>query len=289
MPYRAEKERMMVPKFCRMAWLVDDMAKFTAEMGSLIGAQFRTPGLIAELYPDAGFKVMFGEHGIEPIEPGPGGLPFAGGERLIEIAIDVADAEDVRARLGRAGYEPTGISFLPVPAVNEYLFGRDFHNVPFLACTEGVNELQLRSEGPFDALDDAAPPKIGCVQLVVDDADALAADLKTFYDMDFVETDPAGFGRRALTGRHRIKLIKGPSALLDGVERPLASLDMMDSDVEAARARFEAAGYKVRHTRALASGGNAYYFGGTVQGLPITLYPQSADAEMVGYSERELA
>jgi hypothetical protein len=279
----------MVPKFCRMAWLVDDMAQFTAEMGRLVGAQFRTPGLIAELYPDAGFKVMFGEHGIEPIEPGAGGLPFGGGERLIEIAIDVADAESVRARLGADGYEPDAISFLPVPAVNEYLFGRNFHNIPFLACTEGVNEAQLRSEAPFEALADAAPPKIGCVQLVVDNADALAADLKKYYDMEFVETDPAGFGKRALTGTHRVKLIEGPSALVDGTERPLASLDMMHGDVEAAKARFEAAGYAVRHTRPLSSGGNAYYFGATVQGLPITLYPQSADAEIVGVVERALA
>jgi hypothetical protein len=279
----------MVPKFCRMAWLVDDMAGFTAEMGDLLGARFRTPGLIAELYPDAGFKVMFGEHGIEPIEPGPGGLPFGGGERLIEIAIDVADAESVRARLGGAGYEPAAISYLPVPAVNEYLFGCDFHGVPFLACTEGVNEAQLRSEGSFDALADAAPPKIGCVELVVEDADALAADLKTFYDMDFVETDPAGFGRRALAGTHRVKLIEGPSGLLDGIELPLASLDMMHGDVEGARARFEAAGFRVRHVRALKSGGNAYYFGATVQGLPITLYPESADAEMIGMFARELA
>ncbi|WP_454882526.1 hypothetical protein [Sphingomonas oryzagri] len=279
----------MVPKFCRMAWLVDDMASFTAEMGDLLGARFRTPGLIAELYPDAGFKVMFGEHGIEPIEPGPGGLPFGGGERLIEIAIDVADAEAVRARLGEAGYEPAAISYLPVPAVNEYLFGRDFHGIPFLACTEGVNETQLRSEEPFDALAEAAPPKIGCVELVVEDADALAADLKRFYGMDFIETDPAGFGRRALVGSHRVKLIEGPTALLDGLELPLAALDMMHGDVEAARRRFEAAGFKVRCARALKSGGNAYFFGATVQGLPITLYPESADAEMIGLFERELA
>ncbi|MBA2933708.1 hypothetical protein HZF05_06305 [Sphingomonas sp. CGMCC 1.13654] len=279
----------MVPKFCRMAWLVDDMTSFTAEMGDLLGARFRTPGLIAELYPDAGFKVMFGEHGIEPIEPGPGGLPFGGGERLIEIAIDVADAEAVRARLGDAGFEPAAISYLPVPAVNEYLFGRDFHGIPFLACTEGVNEAQLRSEAPFDALAEAAPPKIGCVELVVADADALAADLKKFYDMDFIETDPAGLGRRALAGSHRVKLIEGPTALLDDLELPLAAIDVMHGDVESARRGFEAAGFKVRHARALQSGGHAYFFGPTVQGLPITLYPESADAEMIGLFERELA
>jgi len=273
----------MVPKFCRLAWRVNDMENFTSQMGELVGAQFFTPGFIAELYPDADFKVMFGEHGIEPIQPGAEGLAFGEDSgSLIEIAIDVANAEDVRAKLEGAGYKPTAISYLPVPAVNEYLFGSDFHGVPFLACTEGVNEEQIRSERPFDFLADAAPPKVACVTLVVKDADALAADLKSFHGMDFMESDPAGFARRALIGPHRVKLIEGPSALLDGVEGPLVSADIILSDVEAARARFEAAGYGVKHIRPLASGGNAYYFGPTVQGFPVTLYPASADAEILG-------
>lgn len=272
----------MTPKFCRMAWRVDDMATFTQAMSDLLGFRFFTPGLIAELYPDAGFKVMFGEHGVEPIQPGPDGLAFAADGRLIEIAIDVADADSVRDRLAAAGYQPTAVSYLPVPAVNEYLFGRDFHGIPLLACTEGVNEAQIRSELPFDALDDAKPPKIGCVALVHDDIDALAADLKRFYDMDFVAVDPAGFGRRALCGTHRVRLVEGPSALLDGIEGPLASIELMHGDVEGARARLESAGYAVRQSRPLVSGGTAYYFGATVEGFPLTLYPQSADAEMLG-------
>jgi hypothetical protein len=275
---------MTVPKFCRIALLVDDAARFAEDVGALLGTTFFEPSLVAELYPDAGFKVLFGEHGIEPIQPPPSGIPFAQDGILIEIAIDVVDAEAVRAKLGEAGYLPTATSYLPVPDVNEYLFGRDFHGVPFLACTEGVNEAQCRSQLPFDALEDAAPPKIGCVTLVVDDADALATDLKKFYDMDFVETDPAGFGRRALTGTHRVKLIEGPSALLNGIDRPLASIDIIHHDVEAARARFEAAGYTVKHKRPLASGGHAYYFGETVQGMPVTIYPVSADAEITGAS-----
>src|ERR1700761_4291475 len=107
----------MVPKVCRMAWKVKDMDSFTRDLGALIGAKFFTPGLIAEVYPDADFKVMFGEHGIEPIQPGAQGLGFSNDAgRLIEIAIDVADAEEVRAKLEGAGYKPTGISWLPVPA-----------------------------------------------------------------------------------------------------------------------------------------------------------------------------
>ena len=273
---------MTVPKFCRIALLVDDAEAFGKEVGALLGTTFFEPSLVAELYPDSGFKVLFGEHGVEPIQPGPDGIAFARDGILIEVAIDVADAESVRAKLEAAGYMPTATSYLPVPDVNEYLFGRDFHGVPFLACTEGVNEAQCRSQLPFDALDDAAPPKIGCVTLVVDNADALAADLKRFYDMDFVETDPAGFGRRALTGTHRVKLIEGPSALLDGIDHPLASIDFIHDDIEAARARFETAGYAVKHSRALASGGHAYYFGETVQGMPVTLYPVSADTEITG-------
>ncbi len=272
----------MVPKFCRMAWRVDDMGDFTRRMGELFGFTFFTPGLIAEVYPDATFKVMFGQHGVEPIQPGAEGLPFAEGDPLIEIAIDVADADSVLARMQAAGHEPIATSYLPVPAVNEYLFGRDFHGIQFLACTEGVNEAQVRSEYPFDFLDDAAPPKIGCVTLVSPDIDALAADLKRFYDMEFHAFDPAGLGRRGLSGTHRVRLIEGPSAVLDGIGGALASVDIVHHDVEAARAKLEAAGFAVRHRQPLASGGHAYYFGPTVQGFPLSIYPVSGDAEMLG-------
>lgn len=274
----------MVPKFCRMAWRVDDMDDFTRRMGELFGFTFFTPGLIAEVYPDATFKVCFGEHGIEPIQPGAEGLGFAEGDPLIEIAVDVADADSVRARLKAAGHEPIAISYLPVPAVDEYLFGRDFHGIQFLACTEGVNEAQIRSELPFAALDDAKPPKVGCVTLVSADIDALAASLKLCYDMEFHPFDPAGLGRRGLSGTHRVRLIEGPSAVLDGNESALVSVDIVHHDVEAARATLEAAGYPVRHRQQLASGGFAYFFGPTVQGFPLSIYPEAADAEMLGLS-----
>lgn len=272
----------MVPKFCRMAWRVDDMDAFTQRMHDLFGFTFFTPGLIAQVYPDATFKVRFGPHGIEPIQPGVEGLPFAEGDPLIEIAVDVADADSVLARMKAAGHEPIAVSHLPVPAVDEYLFGRDFHGIQFLACTEGVNEAQIRSELPFDALDDAAPPKIGCVTVVSSDIDALAASLGACYDMQFHPFDPVGFGKRGLSGTHRVRLIEGPSPLLDGIASALVSVDIMHPDVEAARAKLEAAGYPVRHSRALASGGNAYFFGPTEQGFPLSIYPVEADAEMLG-------
>jgi hypothetical protein len=55
----------MVPKFCRVALLVKDMAGFTEEMGRLLGTSFFRPRMIEEQYGGAGFDVMFGEHGID--------------------------------------------------------------------------------------------------------------------------------------------------------------------------------------------------------------------------------
>jgi hypothetical protein len=77
-----------------------------------------------------------------------------------------------------------------------------------------------------------------------------------------------------------VRLVDGASALLDGVERPLASIDFVVDDVEATRRRFEEAGYKVRHSIPLSSGGHGYYLGETVQAMPVSLYPIAADAEL---------
>jgi catechol 2,3-dioxygenase-like lactoylglutathione lyase family enzyme len=270
----------VTPKFCRIAVLVDDMDAFTREAGELLGARFVVPTLIEQLYPDAGFKVTFGEHGLEPIQQGADGIGFAKDGRLIEIAIDVGDAETVRAKLEGAGYHYVADSYLPEPDAHEYLFGRDFCGIPFLVCTAGDNEAQMRSQGPFNYLEDAPPPKIARVTLIVEDAAAVASDLEKYLGMRFVETDAGGFGRKALGGTHRVRLIEGPSELLDGVERPLASIDFVVDDVEAARRRFEEAGYKVRHSIPLSSGGHGYYFGETVQAMPVSLYPIAADAEL---------
>lgn len=270
----------MTPKFCRIAVLVDDMDAFTREVGQLLGARFVVPTLIEQLYPDAGFKVMFGEHGLEPIQQGPGGIGFAKDGRLIEVAIDVDDAEAVRVKLGAAGYPYVADSYLPEADAHEYLFGRDFCGIPFLVCTVGDNEAQMRSQGSFHYLEDAPPPKIARVALVVADAAAVAVDLEKYLDMHFVETDADGFGRKALGGTHRVRLIEGPSGLLSGIERPLASIDFVVDDIEAARGRFEEAGYRVRHSIKLASGGTGYYFGETVQAMPVSLYPMAADVEL---------
>ena len=79
-----------------------------------------------------------------------------------------------------------------------------------------------------------------------------------------------------------MRLIEGPSAVLDGIGSALVSVDIVHHDVEGARARLEAAGFAVRHRRPLASGGHAYFFGPTVQGFPLSIYPEAADAEMLG-------
>src|SRR3546814_2072647 len=66
-----------------------------------------------------------------------------------------------------------------------------------MVCTAGDNEIQMRVDGPFRALDDAVAPKIGCVTLVVDDLGKAAADLGRFFDISFIETDPARLAARA--------------------------------------------------------------------------------------------
>jgi hypothetical protein len=270
-----------VPKFCRISIVVDDMPRFTAEAGRLLGIQFVRPKLAATF---EGFTVMFGEHGLQPISIETNSLAFARDGNLIHFAIDVADARATKAKMAEGGYMPIVENFLPAPASWEYLFGRDFHGLPLMICTAGDNETQMREQGPFAELDGAPPPKIGCVTLKVDDVAGAAGDLNHYFGMNFVETDPAGVGRKALVGRHRVKLVEGPSSILDGVELPLVAVDFMHNNVEAARERFVAAGYPVRRERQLASGSRAYYFGPTVQGMPVSLYAPADDAEILGGS-----
>jgi hypothetical protein len=269
------------PKFCRIAINVDDMATFTREAGELLGLSFVVPSLDAEF---DSISVTFGEHGLEPIQTHEH-VPFAAGGRLIEVAIDVADAEAVREKFQAAGYEPVVNNYLPGPDAWEYLFGRDFHDIPLMVCTAGDNETQMRVDGPFRELDDASTPKIGCVDLVVDDLEQVAADLTHLFGMTFVETDPGGLGNKALVGPHRVRLIEGPNPDLSAqFHHPLAAIQFMVDDVEAIRQRLETGGYPVRHTRHLKSGGNAYYFGSVIQDMPLGIYPATADSEIIGNS-----
>jgi predicted enzyme related to lactoylglutathione lyase len=270
---------MTTAKFCRIAVIADDMASFTEELGTLLGIRFVSPSLDKEF---SSITVTFGEHGLEPIQLHEA-VPFASFGRLIEVAIDVADAEETRRKFEARGYRPIVNNFLPAPGAYEYLFGRDFHGLPLMVCTAGDNEAQMRLDGPFRELDAAPNPKIGCVSLIVDNLAGVADDLSELFGMTFVDTDPAGLGARALVGPHRVKLVEGPAPeRLADYELPLAAIEFAVDDVEASRRRIEAAGYPVRHVRPLASGGNAYYFGATVQRVPLSIYPASADDEIIG-------
>lgn len=270
---------MLTPKFCRIAIIVDDMASFKSKAKALLGLDFIRPSIDKEF---SSITVEFGEHGLEPIQLHED-VAFARDGRLIEVAIDVASAEATKAKFQAAGYEPQVANFLPAPGVYEYLFGRNFHGLPLMVCTAGDNETQMRVDGPFRELAAAPAPKIGCVSLIVDSIDAVSADLQKLFGMTFVETDPAGLGARAVVGSHRLKLIEKPSVpMAQEFEMPLAAIEFQYDDVESVRKTLEAAGYPVKHTRSLKSGGNAYYFGAVLQRMPLAIYPSAADAEIIG-------
>ncbi|MDB6060885.1 MAG: hypothetical protein JWM78_988 [Verrucomicrobiaceae bacterium] len=270
---------MTTPKFCRVAIIVNDMGSFVSDATTLLGLEFIAPSIGNE-FP--AIKVLFGEHGLEPIQVLQD-VAFARDGRLIEVAIDVADAEATKIKFKAAGYQPVVSNFLPAPNAHEYLFGRDFHGLPVMVCTAGDNEKQMRVDGPFRELDAAPAPKIGCVSVIVDSIDVVSRDFHKLFGMTFVETDAGGLGARAVVGSHRVKLIEGPTdALMQEFEPPLAAIEFMFDDVEATREKLEAAGYPVKYTRALNSGGNAYYFGAVFQRMPLGIYPTTADAEILG-------
>jgi hypothetical protein len=62
----------------------------------------------------------------------------------------------------------------------------------------------------------------------------------------------------------------------------LAAIELMYNDVASVRKRMEKAGYAVVHRRVLRSGGEAYYFGSAFHGVPLSVYPAAADAEILG-------
>src|SRR3546814_10554348 len=75
-------------------------------------------------------------------------------------------------------------------------------------------------------------------------------------------TDPAGFGSRAVVGKHRVKLVEKPDpALSDHFMQSLIAAEMMFDDPESVRARIEAAGFPVLRERTFSSGRQACYFG----------------------------
>jgi hypothetical protein len=269
---------MYVPKFCRVAMVIDDLDAFVVDGRNLLGMDFVSPALDEQF---TAFSVQFGQHGLMGIQPHVE-LPFTSEGRLIEVAVDVADADKTRDLLAEAGYEPVVANRLPEPDADEYLFGRDFHGIPFMVCTRGHNEAQMRLQGPFLELEEAPYPKVASVVLSVDSIDAVAADLTRIFGMAFVEGSARGLGTRALTGRHRVTLVEGPSALSGHFAPPLAAVNIATDAVEETRARFEAAGLPVLHATELKTGGHAYYFGNGFHDIPLCVHPSGADAEMIG-------
>jgi hypothetical protein len=261
-------------RLCRVAYLVDDIEKSAERFGAVLGFTFRNVDV-----GDTPLKVKIGEHGFEPLQTF--GFSFAPIEGpLLEVALAVNDAEKCKAALVASGHQPVAVNHINETNHDEYLFGPSFHGVPVMVAFEGDQEATL---APFETLEDAATPKLGCCAVLVDDLDSAVADFQRIYDMAFVPTDAQGLGKRAVVGKHRVKLIeRGHSEFAAEFRGPLAAFEVMYDDVEAQCAKMEAAGIKVLHKRTLRSGRNAYYFGSQFEGLPFGIYATADDAEIRG-------
>lgn len=261
-------------RLCRVAYLVPDIEKSVARFGDVLGFTFRSVDV-----GEAPLKVRIGEHGFEALEST--GFSFAPIEgNFIEVALAVNDAEKCKADMLAMGVDVMFANHIPETGNDEYLFKPDFHGLPLMVAFEGDQEATL---APFETLEDAPTPKLGCCAVLVDDLDAAIADFGRVYDMAFVPTDPQGFGKRAAVGKHRVKLVeRGETAFASEFVGVLAAFEVMYDDVEAQRAKMEAAGFKVLHERTLSSGRKAYYFGAQFEGLPFGIYATADDAEIRG-------
>jgi hypothetical protein len=264
-------------RFCRVAWIVEDMDSTVADLKKYLGLSMRF-GTIATDVIRAGID----EHGLEPIQLLVPHLPFMEGlpAPLVEIALAVHDAEASKARMAKDGLYPSFTSFLPGPDTDEHLYAHGFHGVPVMVCTDGDNESMM---APFLDLEAAATPKVGVVSMGVDSIDAVAALFTRYFDMQFVATDPGDLGARAVVGKHRVKLVEKPNPqLANHFMRGLLAAEMMFDDHEAIRRRLEDAGYPVLGERTFKSGRKSYYFGSGLAGLPLAIYSPSDDDEARG-------
>jgi hypothetical protein len=266
-------------RFCRVAWIVDKMDPVAAQLRDLFGLQLR----FGEIATDV-IKAGIEEHGLEPIElfVPPEQLLFMAGlpYPLVEIALAVDDCEESYRRLAVDGILPSFTSPLPGPDTQEHLYVHGFAGLPVMVCTDGDNEAMM---APFRDLEAAPPPKVGVVTMAVDDADAVAELFTRYFDMRFVETDPAGLGGRALVGGHRVKLVEQPDAdVWSQAMQSLLAVEMMFNDVVAVRDRLVAAGYPVLRERSFSSGRSGWYFGRVIAGLPLAIYDTRDDAEARG-------
>ena len=264
-------------RLCRIAYLTDDIDAHVKRCSDVLGFTFQTVEL-----GDFPLKVRIGEHGFEPLQTT--GFSFAPIEGpFIEIALAVDNADKCKDAMEADGYKPIAVNHIDVTDNDEYLFGPDFHGIPVMVAFEGDQEATLSAEKRFLTLEEAPAPKLGLCVLLVDDLDKAAADFGRKFDMQFTEADPQGFGGRALTGAHRVKLVeRGKSKFVSEFTGPLAAFEIMYDNVEVQKARFEAAGCRVLQERDMPSGGKAYYFGSQFEGIPIGIYPAADDDAMRG-------
>ncbi|MFA5495963.1 MAG: hypothetical protein WC247_14430 [Porticoccaceae bacterium] len=266
---------MSKTRICRIGHLVEDIDATMAAFKALLDFDYRISDV-----GDFPLRVSIGEHGFEPIQT-LRDFEFKGIDGpFLEVALEVVDVEATKRKLESAGYKVLAPNYLPNTDTWEYLFGPEFHGIPIMIANIGDQEAAL---GNFTSLEEAALPRLGCVVLAVDNVDTVAADMKTFFDMDFVETDPGGLGSRALVGGHRVKLVQRCGAAVESeFKASLAAFEVMCDDVEAVLKKFEAAGISPIHDRTFGSGRKGYYFGSRFQDLPIGIYSGSDDAEMIG-------
>src|SRR3546814_6888245 len=105
-------------RFCRVAWIVDDMDATTEQLKNLLGLGMRFGNIATDV-----IKAGIEEHGLEPIQlfvsaddlPFMKGLPYP----LVEIALAVDDCEESCRRLAADGIKPSFTSPLPGPDRSE--------------------------------------------------------------------------------------------------------------------------------------------------------------------------
>ena len=266
-------------RFCRVAWIVDDMDATTAQLKELLGLDMRFGNIATDV-----IKAGIEEHGLEPIKlfvpaetlPFMTGLPYP----LVEIALAVDDCEETYRRLAAEGILPSFTSPLPGPDTREHLYADGFGGLPVMVCTDGDNEAMI---APFRDLEEAPVPKLGVITMGVDSIDAVAPLFTKYFGMEWAETDPAGFGTRGVSGRHRVKLVENPDPAYAGqYMRALVSAEMMFENPGQIRAKIEAAGIPVLRTRTFASGRESWYFGKAIAGIPLSIYDVRDEDEARG-------
>lgn len=266
-------------RFCRVAWIVDDMDSTVAQFRDLFGMGMR----FGPIAPDI-IKAGIDEHGFEPIQlfvpaaelPFMQGLPYP----LVEVALAVDDCEETYRMLAADGVLPSFTSPLPGPDTQEHLYANGFGGIPVMSCTDGDNESMME---PFLDLEHAPVPKCGLVVVTADDIDAMAERFTRYFGMEWKSTDAGGLGARALVGPHRIKLVETPSGVArDNAMQCVLSSETMVEDPDAVRATLEAAGHPVLAERTFASGRKGWYFGKVLSGMPVGIYDARDDAEARG-------